>query len=104
MDRSRSASTSRRDPLSALTTSGQASLFHALQHPQAAAAYVTAALADGDSAVFLVALRNVTDAQGMKTVAHKAQRNRHNRYRMLSEQGTPQRGSLTALRDALNVR
>jgi len=65
---------------------------------------LTAALEDGDSAVFLLALRNVADAQGMKTVARKAQLNRENLYRMLSEQGNPQLGSLTALLDALNLR
>lgn len=65
---------------------------------------MTAALEDGDSAVFLLALRNVADAQGMKTVARKAQLNRENLYRMLSEQGNPQLGSLTALLDALNLR
>jgi probable addiction module antidote protein len=40
----------------------------------------------------------------MRTVAHKAQLNRENLYRMLSEQGNPQLGSLTALLDALNLR
>ena len=87
-----------------LTKSYQESLLQALQNPQEAAEYLTAALEDGDSAVFLLALRNVADAQGMRTVAHKAQLNRENLYRMLSEQGKPQLGSLTALLDALNLR
>jgi probable addiction module antidote protein len=87
-----------------LTKSYQESLLQALQNPQEAAEYLTAALEDGDSAVFLLALRNVADAQGMRTVAHKAQLNRENLYRMLSEQGNPQLGSLTALLDALNLR
>ena len=86
------------------TKSYQESLLQALQYPQEAAEYLTAALEDGDSAVFLLALRNVADAQGMRTVAHKAQLNRENLYRMLSEQGNPQLGSLTALLDALNLR
>jgi len=87
-----------------LTKSYQESLLQALQNPQEAAEYLTAALEDGDSAVFLLALRNVAEAQGMRTVAHKAQLNRENLYRMLSEQGNPQLGSLTALLDALNLR
>ena len=87
-----------------LTKSYQESLLQALQNPQEAAEYLTAALEDGDSAVFLLALRNVADAQCMKTVASKAQLNRENLYRMLSEQGNPQLGSLTALLDALNLR
>jgi len=90
--------------MSKLTKSYQESLLQALQNPQEAAEYLTAALEDGDSAVFLLALRNVADAQGMRTVAHKAQLNRENLYRMLSEQGNPQLGSLTALLDALNLR
>jgi probable addiction module antidote protein len=87
-----------------LTKSYHESLLQALQDPQAAAEYLTAALEDGDSAVFLLALRNVADAQGMCTVASKAQLNRENLYRMLSEQGNPQLGSLTALLDALDLR
>ena len=87
-----------------LTKSYQESLLQALQNPQEAAEYLTAALEDGDSAVFLLALRNVADAQGMRTVAHKAQLNRENLYRMLSEQGNPQLGSLRALLNALNLR
>lgn len=87
-----------------LTKSYQESLLQALQNPQEAAEYLTAALEDGDSALFLLALRNVADAQGMKTVASKAQLNRENLYRMLSEQGNPQLGSLRALLDALNLR
>ena len=87
-----------------LTKSYQESLLQALQNPQEAAEYLTAALEDGDSTVFLLALRNVADAPGMRTVAHKAQLNRENLYRMLSEQGNPQLGSLTALLDALNLR
>ena len=90
--------------MSKRTKSYQESLLQALQNPQEAAEYLTAALEDGDSAVFLLALRNVADAQGMKTVARKAQLNRENLYRMLSEQGNPQLGSLTALLDALNLR
>ena len=87
-----------------LTKSYQESLLQALHNPQEAAEYLTAALEDGDSAVFLLALRNVADAQGMRTVAHKAQLNRENLYRMLSELGNPQLGSLRALLDALNLR
>ena len=87
-----------------LTKSYQEALLQALQNPQEAAEYLTAALEDGDSAVFVLALRNVADAQGMRTVAHKAQLNRENLYRMLSEQGNPQLGSLTALLDAINLR
>ena len=90
--------------MSKLTKSYRESLLQDLQDPKEAAAYLTAALDEGDSAAFLLALRDVADAHGLQTVAHKAQLNRENLYRMLSEQGNPQLGSLTALLDALNLR
>jgi probable addiction module antidote protein len=65
---------------------------------------LTAALDEGDSATFLLALRDVADARGMSTLAAKAQLNRENLYRMLSEHGNPQLDSLTALLDALDLR
>jgi probable addiction module antidote protein len=79
------------------------SLLHDLQDPGEAAAYLTAALEEGESTVFLLALRDVADAKGMSTIAAKAQLNRENLYRMLSEQGNPQLDSLTALLDALDL-
>ena len=90
--------------MSKLTKSYRESLLQDLQDPKEAAAYLTAALDEGDSAVFLLALRDVADAYGLQAVAHKAQLNRENLYRMLSEQGNPQLGSLRALLDALNLR
>jgi probable addiction module antidote protein len=80
------------------------SLLYDLQDPGEAAAYLTAALEEGDSAVFLLALRDVADARGMSMLAAKAQLNRENLYRMLSEYGNPQLDSLTALLDALDLR
>ena len=87
-----------------LTKDYHESLLQALQDPQEAAAYLTAALDEGDSATFLLALRNVADARGMSTLAVKAQLNRENFYRLLSEHGNPQLDSLTALLDALDLR
>jgi len=80
------------------------SLLHDLQDPGEAAAYLTAALEEGDSAVFLLALRDVADARGMSMLAAKAHLNRENLYRMLSEHGNPQFDSLTTLLDALDLR
>jgi probable addiction module antidote protein len=90
--------------MSRLTKNYRESLFQALQDPQEAAAYLTAALEEGDSAVFLLALRDVADARGISTLAGKAQLNRENLYRMLSEHGNPPLDSLTALLDALDLR
>jgi len=90
--------------MSKLTKDYRKSLLEDLQDPAEAAAYLTAALEEGDSAVFLLALRNVADAKGMSTVAAAAQLNRESLYRMLSERGNPQLDSLTALLDALDLR
>ena len=87
-----------------LTKDYRESLLQALQDPQEAAEYLTAALEEGDSAAFLLALRDVAEARGMSTLAAKAQLNRENLYRMLSEHGNPQLDSLTALLDALDLR
>ena len=58
--------------MSRLTKNYRESLLQALQDPQEAAEYLTAALEEGDSAVFLLALRDVADARGMSTLATKA--------------------------------
>jgi len=90
--------------MSRLTKNYHESLLQALQDSQEAAEYLTAALAEGDCATFLLALRDVADAKGMSNLAAKAQLNRENLYRMLSEHGNPQLDSLTALLDALDLR
>ena len=90
--------------MSRVTKNYHASLLQALQDPAEAAAYLTAALEEGDSATFLLALRHVADAKGVSTLAAKAHLNRENLYRMLSEQGNPQLDSLTAVLTALDLR
>jgi probable addiction module antidote protein len=87
-----------------LTKDYRESLLQALQDPQEAAAYLTAALEEGDSATFLLALRDVADARGMGSLAANAQANHDNLSRILSEHGNPQLDSLTALLDALDLR
>jgi probable addiction module antidote protein len=90
--------------MSRLTKMYRESLLQAFQDPQEAAEYLTAVLEEGDSATFLLALRDVAGARGMSTLAAKAQLNCENLYRMLSEHGNPQLDSLTALLDALDLR
>jgi probable addiction module antidote protein len=87
-----------------LTKSYQESLLAALQNPAEAAAYLNAAMEEGDTALFLLALRNVAEAKGISHLATGAHLNRESLYRMLSEQGNPQLSSLTTLLDALNLR
>jgi len=67
-----------------LTKDYRESLLHDLQNPEEAAAYLTAALEEGDSAVFLLALRNVADAKGMSTLAAKANLTGHSQFDSVS--------------------
>lgn len=70
-----------------------------------AAAYLDAALEDGDPKVFLLALRNVVLAQGsIQTLAGKTQLHRVNLNRILSEKGNPELQSLTSIFQELGFR
>ena len=79
-------------------------LLEDLRDPGEAAGYLTAALEDGSPAVFLLALRDVAEAHGMKRLAEGARLNRESLYRMLSDQGNPQLFSLTAVLQELGLR
>ena len=80
----------------------QEKLLEALQDPKEARAYLNAALMDEDPRVFLLALKNVLQAQGgdMSNLARKANLNRENLYRILSKKGNPK---LTSIIAVLNV-
>ena len=83
-------------------------LLRELQDPERAAAYLTAALEDGEE-VFLVAVRDVVEAHGgIGALAKQTQLNRENLYEMLSETGNPRLSSLATILDtlgfAINVR
>ncbi len=83
----------------------QVSLIEGLRDPKEAAAYLDAALEDGDRAVFLLAIRNVIQAfGGMTQIARHTGLNRENLYRVLSEQGNPELKSLEKLLKALGLR
>ncbi len=72
-----------------------------LQDPERAAAYLTAALEDGEE-VFRVAVRDVVEARGgIGTLAKLTQLNREHLYAMLSETGNPRLSSLTTILDTL---
>jgi probable addiction module antidote protein len=69
-----------------------------------AAEYLSAAYADSPEA-FLVALRNVAEAQkGIAKLAAKTRLNRENLYRMLSPNGNPQLKGLGAVLKVLGYR
>ncbi len=84
----------------------QDTLLAALTDPAEAAAYLNAALEDGDHDVFLLALRNVADAHpgGMTKLAQAAGLNRESLYRTLSASGNPELKSLSRLLQALGLK
>jgi len=79
-------------------------LLEDLVDPEEAAAYLNAALEDGDQQIFLLALRHVTEARGMSQVARDARLNRESLYRMLSAAGNPQLASLNSLLHGVGLR
>ncbi len=88
-----------------LTTANyETGLKAALADPEEAAAYLNAALEENDQEVFLLALRDITEARGFSRVAQDASLNRENLYRMLSPAGNPQLSSLKTLLHSIGLR
>ena len=83
----------------------QEALLQALRDPNEAAEYLNAALEEGDKEMFLLALRNVAEAQGgIGRLAEKTSLNRESLYRMLSDRGNPELKSLDSLLHGLGLR
>jgi len=83
----------------------QPNLIESLKDAREAEAYLNAALEEDDPELFLLALRNVAEAQGgVAQLADKTKLNRESLYRMLSERGNPEFRSLDALLHALGFR
>ncbi len=86
-------------------TTYQEDLRASLKDPQEAAAYLNAAIEDGDRAVFLLALRNVAAAHGgMAAIAEKARLSRESLYRMLSKKGNPEIRSIFILLHSMGLK
>mgnify|MGYP000930784136 FL=1 len=86
-------------------TDYQRDLIEALKDPAEAAAYLNAALEEGDKETFLLALRNIAEANGgMKAVAEKAHLNRESLYRTLSRRGNPEIRTLFNLLHGVGLR
>lgn len=82
----------------------QEGLIESLKNPKEAAAYLNAAIEEGDRELFLLALRNIAEAQGgISAIAEKAHLNRENLYRMLSKRGNPEIKSLMTLLRAMGL-
>ena len=87
------------------TESYRESLQESLRNPEDAAQYLNACLADEDSRVFLLALRDVADARGgLRALSRDAHLNRESLYRMLSKSGNPSLESLASVLEAFGLR
>lgn len=82
------------------------SLLESLKNDDEAAAYLDAALQDGEKDIFLLALRDVAEARlgGIAQLADKSGLNRKSLYRTLSEKGNPELASLEVVLDSLGLR
>ena len=76
-----------------------------LKDPKEAAEYLNAVLEEGDPKMFLIALKNVAEAQGgMAKLSRKSKLNRANLYRIFSKKGNPEVGTLTNILDIFGLR
>ena len=76
-----------------------------LKDPVLAAAYIEAAIEEGDRAGLMLALRDVAQAQGgVAVIARKSKLSREATYRMLSARGNPELHSLTRILGAAGMR
>ena len=96
--------TIKRDKMRKTSISYREGLLEDLKDPIEAAAYLNAALEDGSQEVFMLALRDVADAKGISELAKKSGLNRENMYRILSEKGNPQLGSLSILLESMGLK
>lgn len=80
-------------------------LINSLKNPKEAEGYLNAALEEDDPRVFLLALRDVTEAHGgMSKIARTCKLNRESLYRMLSKKGNPSLESLAKLLSSMGFR
>lgn len=85
----------------------ESSLYQELQNKEFALAYLNECLQDEeDLSVFLLALKQVIEAQGTKMtdLSKKSGLNRESLYKMLSEKGNPEMKSIKALLNGLGFR
>ena len=75
-----------------------------LETPEQMAAYLEAALEDGDSAVIAMALGTIARAQGMTAVAREAGLGRESLYKSLSAGGNPEFATVLKVIEALGLR
>ena len=79
-------------------------LLESLEDPEEAAAYINVAIEDNDLQVFLLALRDVADAQGgIGDLAKRTDLNRESLYRTLSKRGNPRLSGLKSVLEAFGL-
>lgn len=74
-----------------------------LDTPEAMAAYLEAALAEGEPALIAAALGDIARAKGMSKVAKQAGLGRESLYKALSEDGNPELSTLLRVIQALGL-
>lgn len=75
-----------------------------LNSPEEVASYIEAVLEEDDSALLLVALRNVAESQGgMAMMAKNSGLSRESLYRTLSKNGNPKISTLIAIMKSLGL-
>lgn len=83
----------------------QAYLIESLKKPSAAAAYLNAALIDGDVPTFLLALRNVVRANSsIKKLAEKIRKSDRGLEKILSKDGNPQLYSIKEILEKIGLK
>jgi probable addiction module antidote protein len=77
-----------------------------LRDPEVAAEYINEAIDDGDTAVVLLALRNIAEAQdgGIAALAERSQLGRESMYKMLSATGNPKLASFAKVIQGLGLK
>lgn len=90
--------------MSEITVKYEDSLRAALTDPDEAAAYLNAAIEDGDPEVFLLALRDVAEARGVSQAASQARPNRENLHGTLSSGANSQLIDLNTLLKSIGLR
>lgn len=74
-----------------------------LQSEEQMAAYLEAALVDGDSKLVTIALGNIARAKGMSEIARKTGLGRESLYKALSEGGNPEMATFLKVVRALGL-
>jgi probable addiction module antidote protein len=80
-------------------------LINSLKNPEEAAGYLNSSLEAGDLNQFLLALRNVAQAQGsVSKLANKITKSRTSLYKTLSEEGNPYLRNTCEILNALGMK